>query len=206
MCQYFTLFNQILEKLTGRKGYKFNPRCFICDEGGTDFTGLKEVYGEDFVKDRVFGCQWHFKNDLNNKASITLDVTLKNKFLETFHRLCEATTVSKYNILKAMLDEMAKLYPDPKPWIAWWHARTSHIFARFRIEGLPKVNFSEIGNTGWKLKGGGTLHLATAAKKDISTMKMRERELEKFYNQEGRSTGKGPTKAVRDTRGQKEVN
>ena len=60
---------------------------------------------------------------------------------------------------------MVKLYPDLKPWIAWWHPRPSHIFAPFRIEGLPKVNFSEIGNAGWKPKGGGTLWLASDTKR-----------------------------------------
>ena len=103
-----------------------------------------------------------------------------------------------------MLDEMAKLYPDLKPLIAWWYSRCSHIFAPFRIEGLPKVNFSETGNAGWKPKGGGTLRLASTAKKDVSTMMLQEKELEKFNNQEGRSTGRGPTKAVRDDRDRKQ--
>ena len=61
------------------RGIMFNPKCFICDEGSTNFTGLKEVYGEDYV----VGCQWHFKNDLNNKASIISDVTPKNKFFKS---------------------------------------------------------------------------------------------------------------------------
>ena len=145
---FFTLFNEILEKVTGKNGYRFNPRCFVCDEGGANFTGLKEVYGEEFVKDRVYGCQWHFKNDVQNKSAKISDPALKQKFIDTCNKLCEVTTVSKYNILKSMLDEMAKLYPDLKPWIAWWHSRHSHIFVPFRSEGLPKVNFSEIGNAG----------------------------------------------------------
>ena len=41
-------------------------------------------------------------------------------------------------------------------------------------------------------------------KKDVSTMMLQEKELEKFNNQEGRSTGRGPTKAVRDARDRKQ--
>ena len=56
---FFTLFNEVLAKFSGKERYKFNPRAFICDEGGANFIGLKEVYGTDFMKNRVFGCQWH---------------------------------------------------------------------------------------------------------------------------------------------------
>ena len=76
MSIFFTLFNEILEKVTGKKGYRFNPKCFVCDEGGANFTGLKEVYGEEFVKDRVYGCQWHFKNNVQNKSAKISDQAL----------------------------------------------------------------------------------------------------------------------------------
>ena len=31
---FSTLFNEILEKVSGNENYKFNPRCFLCDKGG----------------------------------------------------------------------------------------------------------------------------------------------------------------------------
>ena len=119
MSIFFTLFNEILEKVTGKKGFKFSPRCFVYDEGGANFTGLKEVYGEEFVQGRVYGCQWHFNNDVQNKAAKISDPVLKQKFTDTCKKLFEVTKASNYNILKLMLDEMAKLHPDLKPWIAW---------------------------------------------------------------------------------------
>ena len=72
---FFTLFNEVLEDVSGRKGYKFNPRVFVYEEGGINFPGLKEVYGEEFVKNRVFGCQWHFMSDAEKKAN-TIPVDL----------------------------------------------------------------------------------------------------------------------------------
>ena len=106
---FFTLFNEILEKVAGKKSYKCNPRCFVCDEGGANFTDLKEVYRKEFVKDRVYGYQWHFKNYVQNKAAKISDPSLKQKYIDTCNKLCEVATLSKYKILKSMLDEMAKL-------------------------------------------------------------------------------------------------
>ena len=143
---FFTLFNEVLENVSGKKGYKFNPRAFVCDKGHANFTGLKEVYGEDFVKNKVFGCQWHFMSDSEKKANTIPDDRMKEKFLDICKKLCTATTVSKYNILKVQLEEIARIYTTLQPGIKWWHTRCSHIFAPFRFEGLPKVNLSEMGN------------------------------------------------------------
>ena len=62
--QFFRLFNEIVAKEKKVPRYKFNPRCFVCDEGGYNYNAFTEVYGEDFCNDHVKGCQWHFKNDV----------------------------------------------------------------------------------------------------------------------------------------------
>ena len=64
---FFTLFNEVLEKVSGIRGYKFNPRCFVCDEGGTNYRAVREVYGEEFCIDRVRGCQFHFKQQVQKR-------------------------------------------------------------------------------------------------------------------------------------------
>ena len=64
-------------------------------------------------------------------------------FKQICRKLCEATTVAMYHVLKGHLDEMAKKYEFLKPWIDWWHERCSHIFVPFRGGGLPGVNLSE---------------------------------------------------------------
>ena len=55
---FFTLFNEVLEQVSGIKGYKFNLRCFMCDEGGTNYRAVREVYGEEFCRDWVRGCRF----------------------------------------------------------------------------------------------------------------------------------------------------
>ena len=39
--------------------------------------GLKEVCGEEFVKDRLYVCQWHFENNVQNKSAKISDPALK---------------------------------------------------------------------------------------------------------------------------------
>ena len=31
-----------------------------CDEAGANWQAIREVYGEEFYKNKVAGCQWHF--------------------------------------------------------------------------------------------------------------------------------------------------
>ena len=61
------LFNEMLEKVSGIPNYKFNPRCFLCDEAGANYKAVRIVYGDDFCKDRVHGCQFHFKQQIQKK-------------------------------------------------------------------------------------------------------------------------------------------
>ena len=64
---FFTLFNEVSEQVSGIKGYKFNLRCFMCDEGSANYRAVKEVYGEEFCRDRVRGCQFHFKQQVQKQ-------------------------------------------------------------------------------------------------------------------------------------------
>ena len=54
---FFHLFNEILEKESGKPGYKFNPHTFMCDEGSANYKAIEMEYGTDFTKERVIGCQ-----------------------------------------------------------------------------------------------------------------------------------------------------
>ena len=69
IAQFFRFFNEIVAKEKKVPGYKFNPRCFICDEGGYNYNVISDVYGEDFCNAHVKGCQWHFKNDVIKKLT-----------------------------------------------------------------------------------------------------------------------------------------
>ena len=148
IAMFFHLFNEILEKETGKPGYKFNPCTFMCDEGSANYKAIEMEYGTDFTKERVVGCQWHFKNDMTWK-SWQVGPDMRELFTRLCKNLCTATTVAKYNVIKSQLDEIAKVYPTIESWIDWWHECRKHIFGPFCGAGLPGVNLSEQGNAGW---------------------------------------------------------
>ena len=190
------LFNEILEKVTGKEGYKFNPRTFVCDENSANYKAVKEVYGIDFTRERVKGCQWHFKYDVKNKAK-HVGPDLRDLFMEKCTELCHSTTVAAYYIVKSRLDEIGKAYPEIESWIDWWHERRSHIFSPFRGGGIPGVNLSEQGNAGWKVT---TMRLVDAAKYDTATTIRFEEGKYKFDRNLAKSSGRGPSKAARDAK------
>ena len=99
----------------------------------------------------------------------------RDMFKDICHQLCLISVVSKYNVLKVKLDELAKIAPVLEKWIEWWHLRRSHIFCPFRTPGLPGVNLTEQGNSSWKPKK--PLRLVHAAKNDTVTMVLQEEEL-----------------------------
>ena len=101
-------------------------------------------------------------------------------------------------MLKAKLDEVAKIAPVLEKWLEWWHLRRSHIFGPFRTPGLPGVNLAEKGNSSWKPKK--PLWLVHAAKNDAATLVLQEEELYEFMRNMTTSTGKGLLDAIRKAR------
>ena len=70
---FFKLFNEILSIM---KGYKFNPRYFVCDEAGANYKAITQVCGTEFSAIMVKGCQWHFKLDVKNHVSKCVGLNL----------------------------------------------------------------------------------------------------------------------------------
>ena len=117
-------------------------------------------------------------------------------------KLCHVTTVAKYTILKSKLDEIAKMSPRIVKWLECWHQRKSHIFGPFCYPGLPGVNLAEQGNSSWKYKK--SLRLVHAAKNYTATMILQEEELYDFACNLSKSSGRGPSQAVRMARDKSE--
>ena len=194
---FFTMLNEILQKVTGKPNYKFNSRYFVCDEGSANHKAIKYVYGEEFAKARVVGCKWHFRKNATMKAR-PMPEDIQDIFNKTCKKLCKSTTITnQYNLLKGELEELAKKHPTLNPWIQWWHVHRSHIFAPFRVGGLTGVNLSEMENAGWESYN--TLGLVHADKQDTATMILQEKEIYLFNRNQTKSTGSGPSKAVRNS-------
>ena len=99
----------MLVEISDRPGYKFNPQYFVCDEGGANYKAVREVYGEDFVRHRVKGCQWHFKSDVKNHIN-KVGPSHRERFAEICNEMCHITTVSAFNdLLKKFSVKHAKV-------------------------------------------------------------------------------------------------
>ena len=146
---FLHLFNKILEEVSGKEGYKFNPRYFVCDDAGTNYKVIALVYGEEFAAQRIKGCQWHFKSDIQKHLKHVRPED-QDLFLETCFKMCDVTTVADYNRLKGILDDISEDSPEIKPFILYWDPRHSHVFQPFRGAGLPSVNMSEQANKSFK--------------------------------------------------------
>ena len=122
IAQFFKLFNELVGKVSKTEGKMFNPKTFMCDEGGANHKAIRIVYGDEFAKTRVVGCQWHFQNDAS-RISKCIGPDMRQMFITLTKELCKVTTVAKYKILKSRQDEIAKLYHEIVNWIDWWHER-----------------------------------------------------------------------------------
>ena len=185
IAMFFYLFNEILQKESGNLNYKFNQQTFMCDKGSANYKAIEMEYGSDFTKERVVGCQWHFKNDMTRKSH-QVGPDMRDLFTKLCKNLCTATTVANYNVIKSQLDEIAKVYPSIENWIDWSNKWRKHIFGPFHSAGLPGVNLSGQGNAGWHTR---TLHLAHAAKYDAATMILQQKQMFKFKRNIEKTSG-----------------
>ena len=194
---FLHLFNEILSEVSGRPGYKFNPRYFVCDEGGANFKAIREVYGEEFVRHRVKGCQWHFKSDVRKHIN-KVGPGHRQRFQEICEEMCRVTTVAAFKELITELKQIADLYPELHPFVKYWDLRKTHVFAPFRGGGLPGLNISEPGNASFKPAG--TMRLVHAAKYDVLSMMLQESQMDMFQWNLLPCSGRAPTKESHDAK------
>ena len=89
---FFCLFNEILTKVGGKHDYKFNLRCYVCDEAGANYNAIQHIYGEEYCNAKVCGCQFHFKSD-GRKMANNIGVAMREEFIDICNKLCSVTTV-----------------------------------------------------------------------------------------------------------------
>ena len=181
---FWQLFNeclQIVEKKIEKSKeidnqYKFNPKGFMGDKAGSNFRGMQEVFGLITVTHKVKTCQWHFLHQLAHKSKMTNDY--EEEVMRLRYKLCSVALLLLCKLIMARLFEIRDMFPKFLPCLKWWDARRYHVFNVFRQFNLIGVNLAEIGNATWKRQG--KLSLVEAAKDDITTMLVQEREYLNF--------------------------
>ena len=108
---FWELLNEMLEQLTKKPGYKFNPNYIMFDEGGTNFTSVDGVFGEEFVKHRVVSYQWHFMNKVMERIHKVGEKD-QSEFAEKAGQMCRVPTIPEFELLYGRLQEIAVQYPE----------------------------------------------------------------------------------------------
>ena len=110
-----------------KENYEFQPRYFVCNEGGANYKAIREVYGDEFCKNRVKGCQWHFKSDGRRHAQ-KVSMDRRDEFEQVCWDLCKVQTVDRFNKIMANLKKFAEEFPELKGFVLYWEQRKSLVF------------------------------------------------------------------------------
>ncbi len=199
---FLCMFNKALGEVNG-KPCKFNPRGIICDNAGAMENAVRDVLGERFLAEGCFAaCRWHFRNEMTKKES-----SLREEDRPAFHEICkgmcEVGTVQEYNLLhERMVDISNRNSGNLNNVISWWHARKENLFPAFTGTRTPGVNLAEMGNAGWTKRN--SSKMVRAAFEDSASMLLQNVQLRMFLQNQGRSSGCGPTEEDRNRRDQAE--
>ena len=137
MTLFFNLLNEVLQKVSGKPKYKFNPSRFYVDEAGANKNAISRVFGRAALN-RTVTCQWHFLQCVRTKA-----MEVKERHRKTFCKLCRrwtaAATWSEYDSISAALRTLCEK-SGILSWFMWWEECRFHIVPAFRGFNLSGVN------------------------------------------------------------------
>ena len=184
---FWTLFNEVLQKISGNKSAMFNPTGWCTDMAGTNLVGFCNVFG-NVAKTRIKSCKFHFKDHRNKKAS-----KLYSESSEEFKSLCdqllESVTEIQYHNIKKQLDLFISSKEERsflKSWLSWWHNRRGFIFRAFSPNGLH-MNQAEVIHAGWAHRDPTNLLLLEACHADVRDSTVLDVELKVYAD--GTTTG-----------------
>jgi hypothetical protein len=191
---FWTLFNEILKKISGKKDYMFNPIGFCTDMAGANFAGIANIFGDD-MKSAIKSCEFHFKEQRNKKANRLRDENSVTEFKDLCEQLLNSTTEEAYNAAKKDMDAFVKGDKDREfleTWVAWWHERRGFIFRAFAPQNAPQMNQAEVIHASWVHRDPANLTLLDACQADVRDSLILDVEL-KEYEQGSLSVGTGPS-------------
>lgn len=189
---FFELWNQVLEDVSGIKGYKFNPYGFMCDNASWNLQAIEKVYGKRFgVERRIATCGWHFMQNVQRKDIVSrLPLRFQKLFILLCRSLVRTTQVAQFDKIWSYID---RLSTDGQidAWKRFWRDRRSTSFAPFRMDGVPGVNLAEQANAGWSRKT--KLTLVEGASDDVTTMIQQNGRIKSIMANRGGTGGRAKT-------------
>ena len=195
MVIFWSLLNEVLEKFTGRKDYKFNPIGWIVDEHGGNWASIRTVYGEEAVK-RTASCEFHFKQSVLRQSKHLTSSKSQTEFKIIAGKLLSSVTevsfYQAYDELKGFINKEPRQRAFLKSWLEWWHERRQHFARAFKPISASSVNMSEAYHSTYVTTGSKGLKLVDAAYKDTASALRLERSL-KLFGEGVKCQGSGPS-------------
>ena len=165
---FWKCFNEVLQKVSGKKDYLFNPCGWITDMARGNMEGLKRVFGAA-VLERVRTCEFHFK-ECRNRQSRKFNHEVRGRFKTLCNSLFEAQSTTAYEKAKDDLDNFIAESPERsslKSWLEWWDKRRAFIFPAFQhVSEGPKMNLAEVVHASWDKRDNMNMSLLDAAYAD----------------------------------------
>ena len=189
---FFKLWNEVLI-MAGKKtsSYFFNPKNIMVDSAGSNYGGIRNVFGLEYMTTKVISCQWHFMHVMEQLVH-KLPEEDQEEFLELRHSLCKKTTIPEYQLIATRLHQMAQNCPQIISKLNWWHVRRWHVFGAFRTGPTHTgINLAEIGNVAWKTSGS-QLTLLAAAKDDVTLFILQDEAIQQHRTSSIMVGGEGP--------------
>lgn len=200
---FWSLFNEMLSKVTGEQGFVFNPRGWCSDMAGSNLQGIKQVFGEGALH-KVKGCEFHFKECRNRHARTLKNEETRHKFKKLCDALLSTATPPAYYSAKEDLTKFIDEAPEEREhlmtWIKWWDDRRAFIFPAFAPwDGAPKMNQAEVVHASWAHKDRENLTLLDSAECHVRDCVLLETEYEGIKQGNSR-VGTGPSLMQRRAR------
>jgi hypothetical protein len=191
---FWKCFNEILQKVSGKKDYLFNPCGWVTDMAGANMEGLKRVFGSA-VLERVRTCEFHFK-ECRNRQSRKFSQEIRSRFKTLCNALLEAQSVIAYEKAKEDLCNFIEESPERSSlasWLDWWDRRRTFIFPAFqRVSEGPKMNLAEVVHASWAKRDKMNMSLLDAAYADARDNVQLEIEY-KAFSDGASQVGTGPS-------------
>jgi len=162
---FWNLLNEMLQNLSGKPDYMFNPSGYVADEHHANWRSIYMVFGRSGT-DRTVSCEFHFRQSVHRQARRLVNDS--TEFIELSSALLEALTIMKFDEACMKLDKLLTRHSHLCSWFNWWMDRKTHIFPAFKPHDASATNLAEVGHSRLASVGRRKMSLLEAAREDVA--------------------------------------